>query len=304
MKMSDLEEKDGSEPPASNRLSMKNDKDPPDFRKEPGLSDTKVKMSTPPEVLLETLEDMTAEEFKEFKWFLWQKGALEDFPAIPKCDLENADRMDTVDEMLKTYCVNTMKVTVMVLKKISKNDLVQNIPETMKEPAEILSGCQDKLKSKLKKKFQFVFEGIAKAGKKTLLNEIYTELYVTEGVTAEVSDEHKVRQIEAASRKADRVETSIRPEDIFKGRVGSDEEIRTVMTQGVAGIGKTALTQKLTLDWAEDKSNQDIHFMFPFTFRELNLLKEKKFSWWNLFITSSVKPKQQESAGLKTSRLC
>uniref|UniRef100_A0A671WEZ9 NACHT domain-containing protein n=1 Tax=Sparus aurata TaxID=8175 RepID=A0A671WEZ9_SPAAU len=50
------------------------------------------------------------------------------------------------------------------------------------------------------------------------------------------------------------------------------------MTKGVAGIGKTVLTQKFTLDWAEDKDNKDIQFTFPFTFRELNVLKEKKFS--------------------------
>uniref|UniRef100_A0A3B4THK9 Protein NLRC3-like n=1 Tax=Seriola dumerili TaxID=41447 RepID=A0A3B4THK9_SERDU len=107
---------------------------------------------------------------------------------------------------------------------------------------------------------------------------IYTELYITEGGTGEVNDEHEVRQIETASRKPVRPETTIRQEDIFKASPGRDGPIRTVMTKGVAGIGKTVLTQKFTLDWAEDKANQDIQFTFPFTFRELNVLKERKFS--------------------------
>ncbi|XP_070814111.1 NLR family CARD domain-containing protein 3-like [Chaetodon trifascialis] len=138
--------------------------------------------------------------------------------------------------------------------------------------------CQRKLKRNLKKKFQCVFEGVAKAGKQTLLNQIYTELYITEGGTGQVNDEHEVRQIETASRKPHGPETTVRQEDIFKASPGRDEPIRTVMTKGVAGIGKTVLTQKFTLDWAEDKAHQDIQFMFPLTFRELNVLREKRFS--------------------------
>uniref|UniRef100_A0A3B4H2N7 B30.2/SPRY domain-containing protein n=1 Tax=Pundamilia nyererei TaxID=303518 RepID=A0A3B4H2N7_9CICH len=141
-----------------------------------------------------------------------------------------------------------------------------------------LEKCQLKFKSTLKKKFQCVFEGIPKAGNPTLLNQIYTELYITEGETTEVNREHEVRQIEAASRKWHSTKITIRQEDIFKGPPGRDEPIRTVLTMGVAGIGKTVLTQKFTLDWAECKTNQDIQFIFPFTFRELNVLQEKKFS--------------------------
>uniref|UniRef100_A0A3Q1HUB0 NACHT, LRR and PYD domains-containing protein 12-like n=1 Tax=Anabas testudineus TaxID=64144 RepID=A0A3Q1HUB0_ANATE len=143
---------------------------------------------------------------------------------------------------------------------------------------ELADFCQRELKSNLKKKFQCVFEGIAKAGNPTLLNQIYTELYITEGGTGEVNDEHEVRHIETASRKPHRPETTIRQEDMFKGSPGREESIRTVMTKGVAGIGKTVLTQKFTLDWAEDKANQELQFTFPLTFRELNVLKEKKFS--------------------------
>ncbi|CAI5692237.1 unnamed protein product [Oreochromis niloticus] len=166
-----------------------------------------------------------------------------------------------------------VKITVDFLRRMKQKELADRLQSKLQAAV-----CHRKLKSALKKKFQCVFEGIAKAGSPTLLNQIYTELYITEGGTAEVNDEHEVRQIETASRKPDRPETTIRQEDIFKASPGRDEPIRTVLTKGVAGIGKTVLTQKYTLDWAEDKANQHIQFIFPFTFRELNVLKEEKFS--------------------------
>ncbi|KAM9365009.1 protein NLRC3-like [Pholidichthys leucotaenia] len=179
---------------------------------------------------------------------------------------ENEDQRKSSKESL-------LKITVNFL-RLMKQNVLANLVQNRTNPEE----SQQNFKSNLKKRFQCVFEGNAKAGNPTLLNQIYTELYITEGGTAEVNNEHEVRQIETASRKLHRPETTIGPEDIFKGSPGRDEPIRTVLTKGVAGIGKTVLTQKFILDWAEDKANQDIHFTFPFTFRELNVLKEKKFS--------------------------
>ncbi|KAJ0060528.1 hypothetical protein NL108_015157 [Boleophthalmus pectinirostris] len=137
---------------------------------------------------------------------------------------------------------------------------------------------QHKLKSNLKQKFECVFEGIAKAGNPTLLNQIYTELYITEGGPSEVNQEHEVRHMETASRTPGPAEKTITCEDMFKGPVHTHGPIRTVLTKGVAGIGKTILTQKFSLDWAEGKANQDIQLLFPFTFRTLNVLKERSFS--------------------------
>ncbi|XP_051816546.1 NACHT, LRR and PYD domains-containing protein 4-like [Acanthochromis polyacanthus] len=177
------------------------------------------------------------------------------------------------EEQRRSSRESFLKITLHFLRRMKQEELADCLQSRIGTTV-----CRQRLKSTLKKKFQCVFEGIAKAGNPTLLNQIYTELYITEGGTAEVNDEHEVRQIETASRKPDRAETTIRQEDIFKDSHGRDEPIRTVMTKGVAGIGKTVLTQKFTLDWTEDKTNQDIHFTFPFTFRELNALKEKKFS--------------------------
>ncbi|XP_049917096.1 protein NLRC3-like [Epinephelus moara] len=192
-------------------------------------------------------------------------------PDYPECSESQSE--DEEDEDQRSSREAFVKITLHVLRRMKQEELADCL-----QSGTFAAACQHKLKCNLKEKFQCVFEGIAKAGNPTLLNQIYTELYITEGGTAEVNDEHEVRQIETASRKPDRPETTIRQEDIFKASPGRDEPIRTVMTKGVAGIGKTVLTQKFTLDWAEDKANQDIQFTFPFTFRELNVLKEKKYS--------------------------
>ncbi|XP_053725952.1 NLR family CARD domain-containing protein 3-like [Synchiropus splendidus] len=138
--------------------------------------------------------------------------------------------------------------------------------------------CGGRLKRRLKEQFHSVSEGVAKAGNSAPLNQIYTELYITEGGTEQVNQEHEVRQIEEATRQQTRAGTTIRPEDLFKASADTERPIRSLLTKGVAGIGKTLLTQKLTLDWAEDKAHQNFQLVFPFTFRELNLLKEKQLS--------------------------
>ncbi|TWW79740.1 hypothetical protein D4764_10G0007700, partial [Takifugu flavidus] len=140
---------------------------------------------------------------------------------------------------------------------------------------------QNKLKSLLKRRFERVVEGDAR-GKNSSLDQIYTDLFHTEGGTGDVISEHEVRQIESASRKQNKHETKIGCENLFKPNPGRQEPIRSVMTKGIAGIGKTVFTQKLALDWAKGKVNQDIQFMFPIAFRELNLLKDKKYSLMEL----------------------
>ncbi|XP_039898967.1 NACHT, LRR and PYD domains-containing protein 4-like isoform X1 [Simochromis diagramma] len=192
----------------------------------------------------------------------------------PESQREDEKILDSEDEEQRRIIGEALlQITVYFLRTMKLEDLAACLES--KNP---YSGCRCELKSNLKKKFECVFEGIAKPGNATNLNEIYTELYITEGGTGEVNTEHEVRQIEMFSWKQNRPETTIRCEDILKVSTERDKPIRTVLTKGVAGIGKTFLTQKFTLDWAEDKTNQDIQFIFPFPFKELNLLKDKKFS--------------------------
>ncbi|XP_034007592.1 NLR family CARD domain-containing protein 3-like [Trematomus bernacchii] len=202
-----------------------------------------------------------------------QKALSSDYPEGLESQSDDEEVLEAEDEEQRRSREAFLNITLHFLRSMKQEELADRLHSKT-----FAAVCQRKLKSTLKERFQCVFEGIAKAGNPTLLNQIYTELYITEGGAAEVNDEHEVRQIETASRKPDRPETTIRQEDLFKASPGRDAPIRAVMTKGVAGIGKTVLTQKFTLDWAEGKANQDIQFIFPFTFRELNVVRENKYS--------------------------
>ncbi|XP_054462831.1 protein NLRC3-like isoform X2 [Anoplopoma fimbria] len=200
-------------------------------------------------------------------------------PDYPECfERQKKDEEEVVDggeeEQRKSSTGALLKIALHFLRRMKQEELADSL-----QTRTLAAEPQNKLKINLTEKFQCLFEGIAKAGNPTLLNDIYTELYITEGGSGEVNDEHEIWQIETASRKPSRPETLIACKDIFQPLPGRDHQpIRTVLTKGVAGIGKTVLTHKFTLDWAEGKTNQNIQFTFPFTFRELNVLKKKKYS--------------------------
>ncbi|XP_073671596.1 protein NLRC3-like [Paramisgurnus dabryanus] len=149
-------------------------------------------------------------------------------------------------------------------------------------------------RSNLSKRYQCLCEGTSKQGTPTLLNEIYTELYITESESGEISNEHEVRQIERQSRRTTTEETPIKCNDIFKPLPEQHKHIRSVLTKGVAGIGKTVSVQKFILDWAEEKENQDVHLIFPLPFREINLMKDKTLSLLDLLHLFFPETKEME----------
>uniref|UniRef100_A0A674PE12 NACHT domain-containing protein n=1 Tax=Takifugu rubripes TaxID=31033 RepID=A0A674PE12_TAKRU len=136
-------------------------------------------------------------------------------------------------------------------------------------------------KISLKRRCEHVTEGTHEAGSGTLLNKIYTELYITEGQSEEVDTQHEVRQLEITSQKNIQ-DTPIKCQDIFKVLSEQQRHIRVVLTNGVAGVGKTFSVQKFSLDWAEGLENQDISLVLPLSCRELNLIRDEQHSLLSL----------------------
>lgn len=149
-------------------------------------------------------------------------------------------------------------------------------------PPDAAAECQQKLKAAFRRRFSHLREGVTTEARKTPLHQIYTELYITEGGSGEVNREHEVRQIETCPRVDAARDKSISSSRLFVPAKGQDYQIRSVMTRGVAGIGKTVHVNKFTLDWAEDRGHAHLDFVFPLSFRELNLMREKRLSFEEL----------------------
>ncbi|XP_048866374.1 NACHT, LRR and PYD domains-containing protein 3-like isoform X2 [Brienomyrus brachyistius] len=239
------------------------------------------------DLLLENLKELDDEELKEFKWKL-SHTKYNELKPLPRGQVKHLDRTDLADTMISSYReVGALEVTLEILKNMTLNDLAERLKEDLQKCNQLVNERGDvsekrelilhRIKCNLKKKFECVFQGKAKEGQSTLLKEIYTEVCIIEGGAGGVNDEHEVRQIETASKKRRTEDTTVKCNDIFKPLCRRETPIRTVLTKGVAGIGKTVSVQKFILDWADGKANQDIHFIFALPFRNLNLL-EGEFS--------------------------
>ncbi|KAM6908496.1 NLR family CARD domain-containing protein 3-like isoform 7-T8 [Lycodopsis pacificus] len=255
-------EEDRAESLVSGCLSMKSDRSkeyPLNFSEDPGPSDTQVqsrqRAESPGSICLSMKSDRS-------------KGlppVFSEEPGPSDTQKKRKRRSHDCEEELKSRTRTRAGLqTASETRRVQRDGGLQEVLEEHK--------------ISLKKRCERVTEGSDETGSGTLLNRIYTELYITEGPSEEVNTQHEVRQLESASKKKSLHDTPIKCHDIFKASADQQRRIRVVLTNGVAGVGKTFSVQKFTLDWAEGLENQDVSLVVLLSFRELNLIKDEQYS--------------------------
>ncbi|XP_076860396.1 NACHT, LRR and PYD domains-containing protein 3-like isoform X4 [Brachyhypopomus gauderio] len=249
-------------------------------------------MANIPEQLLDILEDLETEDLKKFQWHL--TNSVEGDKHIPKSQLENTNRQDTVDKMIEKYGPDrAVEITLVILKKMNLNQLAEDLrtkhsadrceEQNVKSPA---AGGKSYISMRMKKKYEEKFEKLYEDAPlecdRVSLRDTYTEVYMIKGCTGGVITKHEVRRMEDFFPEIE--ETPVTLSDIFK--VQSTERVcgTKVLTLGIAGVGKTVSVHKFILDWAEEKCNQDLDFILYLPFRELNLIKDEKYSLSKLLL--------------------
>uniref|UniRef100_A0A673AB42 NACHT, LRR and PYD domains-containing protein 3-like n=1 Tax=Sphaeramia orbicularis TaxID=375764 RepID=A0A673AB42_9TELE len=265
-----------AEYPVSTCLSMKTDRSkdwPVNFRREPGPSDTEGQYNRPrAESPVSTCLSMKTDRSKHWPLNFSREPGPSDteetertnFPEVdpPSCSLCQKVRSDLV----RTSCGHWF----------CRQCITSYLDQSGSE-LQIHSSVQIEHKLSLRSRCECVTEGTGETGSRTRLNRIYTELYITEGQSEDVHTQHEVRTLETVSKKIIQ-ESSIRCQDIFKALPDQQKPIRVVLTNGVAGVGKTFSVLKFTLDWAEGLENQDVSLVVLLSFRELNLVTDEQYS--------------------------
>ncbi|TWW53215.1 Neoverrucotoxin subunit beta [Takifugu flavidus] len=242
------------------------------------------------EILLNVLEDLTEEEFNKFKFYLKDPGIMGGFNPVKNYQLETRERTVVVDLMVKAYKdQGAVEVTKKILEKIPRNDILQNLSAVSSDPEggeRWWSVNLWYLRSRRDGLHCFPLRRSSTPGgsaeilvppgadqppeaqnHKIAASEDFT------GCTGVTSSVLRPSNQEGCDEKADEQ----RLDDVYT-QLWEYKPIRTVLTNGNAGIGKTFLIRKFVLDWAEQRANQDVHLILPFTFRHLNLLRGTRLS--------------------------
>uniref|UniRef100_A0A8C3HGU2 NACHT, LRR and PYD domains-containing protein 3 n=1 Tax=Chrysemys picta bellii TaxID=8478 RepID=A0A8C3HGU2_CHRPI len=248
------------------------------------------------DLLLSAFENLFQDDFKRFR----DKLSHSDFKGkgtIPRGQLENADRIDTKNLLMKFYGAETaVDVTVDVFIQLNLRDAAEKLREERekgKKPKVLKTrgthshflcqvhlmlhaivielDYQKKYREHIQEEYQILEDRNARLGEYVSLNNRYTKLLIVKEHRQREEKEHEI--ITRGRRHAELMaqQTSHTKISVLFDPDRNQEIPRTVVLQGAAGIGKTMTARKIMLDWAAGKLYQKkFDYVFYINCREIN----------------------------------
>ncbi|XP_054825994.1 NACHT, LRR and PYD domains-containing protein 6 [Eublepharis macularius] len=223
------------------------------------------------DLILRALDHLSQEDFKRFK----DKLSYSDFNGkgfVPKSQLENADRVDTKNFLIK--CCggdDAIDTTIQILTEINQKGSAAKLREEREKDYRM------KYREYVWEEYQVIQDKNARLGEWVNLSRRYTQLLIIQKHRLLAEKEHEIMStgkkhanIMAKQASPCWIGNLFDPDD-------SRENPRTVVLQGPAGIGKTMTARKIMLDWAVGKLYQGkFDYAFYINCREMNLVTKQQ----------------------------
>ncbi|ROL47623.1 Protein NLRC3 [Anabarilius grahami] len=236
------------------------------------------------EALTVCLKKLTNDELKRFKKLMWER-----YPERFRDPLDGLDIVDLVDKMLELCDIEvSLKITLVLFNVMNFKKLIEYLQGLCKR-----NEVRYELKRALKKKYEMVYEGFSPQGQPVPFESVYTDLYITDGINASVNSEHEYRSTIEELQETGKVNrTPITGNELFPPESGRSRHIRSALSRGIPGCGKSFAVQRFILDWADGKVQPEIFFLLPLQFKELNKMLEGEYTL--LSLVSALYPEMKE----------
>ncbi|XP_031716376.1 protein NLRC3 [Anarrhichthys ocellatus] len=217
------------------------------------------------------LTGLTSDDLLKFKVSFYQWEPKMSLPQVMEGDL-----LDFVDRSLEMLGQDrSLLHTINTLENIAKKPEAEELRNSCKRAL-----IRYRLKQYLIEKHQIIREGVVRAGRQNLLDNIYVEPHVTTRGYGGVDPSHEYGRspMSPSTLQVPTADTFVGLNNLFRLKTGDGKPVRTVVTTGIPGIGLTVSVGRVSLDWAELKANKDLQFVIKLSFRTFWLLRKKELA--------------------------
>ncbi|XP_070686012.1 protein NLRC3 [Pempheris klunzingeri] len=208
---------------------------------------------------------LTKDELFKFKMSFYQWET-----SITLQQVMDGDLLDFVDKILEILGQDrSLLHTIHTLENVNKKDKAEELQNLCKRAL-----VRFRLNQCWIRKYQIIREGVVRAGKQNLLDNIYVEPQISTCGYGGVDPSHEFRPHPPSPLQVPSADTFVSLNNLFRLQKDDGTPVRTVLTTGMPGIGMSVSVGRFCLDWAELHANKDLQFVIKLSLQSFWFLRK------------------------------